>query len=449
MLTAQVKAHREFFLANTPDQRLFVALHLQPGEEMRLRPPLSVAFVVDTSGSMRQRVTAATGFGDMLFGSGKNKLTLLIEALNGLIHSGLLRDEDRLSLTQFDDSVEVILPFTSASERGKILAAIARLTRYDGGTNMGRGMQKAAPLLMRETGNRRMVVLTDGQTSDEKLVLKMARELADAQIPATTVGVGSDVNTALLTEVADLTQGRPIDVVPDSENPYPPAVRASDLPQALLGDLQSAANEVVTQVTLEIKTIRDVAVQRVTRVQPTQTEVDLARNPLLLGNLDAQTGSTFVIEFVVPARPPSRMRLGQLNIGYQLPTNGQTGQLPPIDLVVEYTAEDLLATRIDGEVMRWVQQRNVESLIVQATREMGSNPQKAGESLALARQMTERLGNASMTKVLDQALGELQSGNKVSVGTAKTLQIGAKTQTLGVQDKSLPSDEEIRKITGA
>lgn len=447
MLSVQVKAHREFFLANTPDQRLFVALHLQPGEGAQIRPPLSVAFVVDTSGSMRERVSAPTGFSDLLFG--KNKLTLLIEALNGLITSGLLREEDRISLTQFDDNVTVILPFTSAAEEGRILAAIQRLKQFNGATQMGQGMQKAFPLLRHEQGNRRMVVLTDGQTADEKLVLKVARELADAQIPATTVGVGSDVNTGLLTEVADLTQGRPMDVVPDSENPYPPAVRASELPQALLGDLRSAANEVVTGVTLGIKTIKDVVVERITRVQPTQTEVDMARQPMLLGNLDAQMGSTFVIELVVPARPPSRMRLGQLNIGFQIPGTQRSEQLPPIDLVVEYTAEDALATRIDPEVMRWVQQRNVEGLIVQATREMSTNPQKAGESLLVARQMTERLGNANMTRVLDQAIGELQSGNKVSVSTAKTLQIGAKTQTLGTQSGTLPTDEEIRKATGA
>lgn len=57
MLDAQIQLHREFFLSRTPGQRLFVALHLQPLEAARLsRPVLSVAFVVDTSQSMRERV---------------------------------------------------------------------------------------------------------------------------------------------------------------------------------------------------------------------------------------------------------------------------------------------------------------------------------------------------------------------------------------------------------
>lgn len=448
MIDAQVQAHREFFLANTPGQRLFVALHLQPQEAARVRPALAVAFVVDTSQSMRSRVTRPTGFGDLLFGGGKNKLELVIEALSGLVTSGLLLDSDHLSLTRFDDDASVLLPFTPATDQARVLARIEQLSRYSGGTHMGQGMQAATKLFRAERGNRRMVVLTDGQTTDERLVLSTAARLAEQQIPVTTIGVGQDVNTELLTKVADLTQGQPMDVVPDSENPGPPAVRASELPAALLGDLKNAANEVVTNVTLGIRTLKDVTVERVTRVQPTQSEVNLSRQPLMLGNLDAQGGSTFVIEFSVPARPAARVRLGQLLIGYEVPGVGQTGELPPQDVVVEFTADDSLAARINPDVMRWVQQRNIESLVVQATREARGDPQRAHESLMQARQLTERLGHHAMTRVLDQAIGELSAGKQISAGTAKTLQIGAKTQTLR-QEAGVPSDDEIRRMTGA
>ncbi|NJK44217.1 MAG: hypothetical protein HC933_07955 [Pleurocapsa sp. SU_196_0] len=70
--------------------------------------------------------------------------------------------------------------------------------------------------------------------------------------------------------------------------------------------------------------------------------------------------------------------------------------------------------------------------------------------------MTVKLGNAAMTQVLDQAKSELETGKGISAGTAKTIKMGAKTQTIkvgGPQDSGssngLPSDEEIRKLTGA
>ena len=63
--------------------------------------------------------------------------------------------------------------------------------------------------------------------------------------------------------------------------------------------------------------------------------------------------------------------------------------------------------------------------------------------------MTVRLGNSAMTQALDRAMGELSSSKTISLGTAKTLRLGSKTQTLSQGDSSLPSDEEIRRITGA
>ena len=55
-----------------------------------------------------------------------------------------------------------------------------------------------------------------------------------------------------------------------------------------------------------------------------------------------------------------------------------------------------------------------------------------------------------MTKVLDKALDELQTNKTISLGTAKTMRMGSKTQTLrATESEALPSSEEIRKLTGA
>ena len=144
------------------------------------------------------------------------------------------------------------------------------------------------------------------------------------------------------------------------------------------------------------------------------------------------------------------MRLAQLALTFEVPGAGYRGETEPLDVVVEFTANEALAARINSEVMRWVQQRNIEGLIHQATQQAENDPAGAQKTMELARAMTVRLGNGVMTQALDRAINELEGGKTVSVTTAKTLKIGAKTQTLRAGGSSdLPSDEDIRRMTGA
>jgi len=175
------------------------------------------------------------------------------------------------------------------------------------------------------------------------------------------------------------------------------------------------------------------------------------KTPYPLGNAAKGDWTVFILEFTLPARPPARIRLAQLGLTYQVPGQGYRGEVPPMDVVVEFTTDEALAARIDPEVMQWVQQRNLEQLIKQATVEARTDPSKAAKTLELARNLTVKLGNTAMTRALDQAVGELKSSKTISLGTAKTIKIGAKTQVLKQEPSGgdLPSDEEIRKITGA
>jgi Ca-activated chloride channel homolog len=263
--------------------------------------------------------------------------------------------------------------------------------------------------------------------------------------------VGEEWNEELLTELTDRTQGKPFYVVPDTQDPQPPAVRMSDLPGELVTELRHTANEVVTGLHLSVRTVREVTLERITRVSPTQNEVDRSGAPFYLGSAAAGEDTVFILEFTLPARSPARMRLAQLGLSYEVPGAGYRGETAPLDVVVEFTSSEALAAQIDSEVMAWVQQRNIEGLIRQATLQARSDPAQAQKTMELARAMTVRLGNGVMTKALDQAIGELGSGKTLSVTTAKTLKIGAKTQTLhaGGGSSDLPSPDEIRRMTGA
>ena len=444
MLSVNVVSHRDFLLANQDHQKLFLQLDLRPQQEAaRSRPDLAICFVVDTSGSMYEQVTA----------DGENKLDLVIQSLRGILNDDTaFRDEDRLALVQFDSKASVLVPFNDASQRTRLIAAVDRLSEYSGGTAMGDGMRKGLEVLAQESASKRMVVLTDGETFDEEVVREVNEQLLQQHIPVTVIGVG-DFNESLLTETADKTQGRLIDIVPDDQNPQAPSVRASDLPKAILGDVRAAAKEVVTDVEISIKTVKNVEINRITRVSPTQTEVDSSSAPYKLGNVSADEHSVFIVECTLPARDAIKMRLAQLGFTYKVPGKDFRGEIPPLDVVVEFTHDEQLAGQINQDVMRWVQQRNVEEMIKKATHyAQQGQAEQAVKTIKLAQNMTQRLGNSVMTQVLDNAIGELNSNKTISVGTQKTMKIGAKTQTMRASDGQLPggmSEEELRKLTGA
>ena len=460
MLKATLTLHREHLLTQTSNQKLFVALTVQPGAEASAaRPQLSAAFVVDTSGSMRETVTEPaerTGRTTVVDGQryevvrgAKSKMDLVVEALTGVFVSDLLQTDDRLALVKFDDDAEVLLPFTEARHREDVKGAAGRLSDFSGGTLMGAGMQEALELLRLEQGSKRLLLLTDGRTSDEDLVREVGAALAEERVAVTTIGVGEEWNEELLTELTDRTQGKPFYMVPDAQDPQPPAVRLSDLPDELLVELERTAREVVTGLRLNVRTVKDVTLERVTRVYPTQNEVDRTGAQLFLGSAAAGEDTVFILEFTLPARPNARMRLAQLALTFEVPGADYRGETEPLDVVVEFTTDEARAAKLDGEVMRWVQQRNIEGLIHQATRQAPNDPAGAQKTMELARAMTVRLGNGVMTKALDRAIGELSGGKTIGVATAKTLKVGAKTQTLQSGSDDLPSGEDIRRMTGA
>ena len=440
MLQINVKSHKEFFTPHTPGQRLFLQLSTAPEwATAQHRPEMNIVFVIDTSGSMRADVS----------GSPMNKLDLVVKSVEAVLDSAELQDGDRLAMVSFDDKARVDVPFVPAGNRARLRAAAHKLTRYSGGTHMGAGMQEALKLLERETGSKRVILLTDGETFDEDVVEAVSTALRDAHVPVTAIGVG-DFNEALLTEVADRTQGRVMDVVENQANPQPPSVAARDLPEAILGEVQQAQREVVTDMALTLRTVKGVDVNRITRVAPQQNEVDLTSKPYPLGNATSGEETTFIIECTLPERPFSRVRLAQLMLTYQVPGANYRGETSPVDVTVEYTTDETRLAVLDQGVLQWVQQRNVEGIIKHATIQMGTDPEAAAHTLRTAQNITRKLGNSNMTKVLDKALDELETSKTISLGTVKTIRMGSKTQTLRATEMDvLPPAEDIRKQTGA
>lgn len=189
-------AESEMLMTGTRDTFLGVWVDV-PDRRPEMRPPMEVALVVDTSGSMAGA-----------------KIENARNAASTLVRS--LKDGDIVALDAFSDAARTIVPPTrlDARSRRDILGAIASLTP-SGSTNMfdgltlAEGQVAAAPA---SHGLRRVVVISDGianvgPSSPETLGAIAERGLRfRAQV--TSLGVGNDYDERTLNALAVKSSGR-------------------------------------------------------------------------------------------------------------------------------------------------------------------------------------------------------------------------------------------------
>jgi Mg-chelatase subunit ChlD len=436
MLNLVLKPHRTHLKAQTTEpQKLFVMLRCIPERQVaQTRPPLALALVIDTSGSMRDEVDNTI------------KLERAIQAAHKLVDDPHLRPEDKIAIIQFDDESRILLPI-SPLQRGKAHQVIDTLRQYSGGTQMGKGMRNALNQLGKEPPEvaKRLILLTDGMTFDEEDCRALAIQLAETNTPIIAIGIGEEYNQDLLIELSDTTKGRSLHLQ-----------NIQQLDQFFSQEVQQAVREVVTDLRLKVQVVRGVTLDAITRVYPNLVEVPLGEQPYRLGNIPAGDYTVFILEFTVSGIPrlPSRVRLAQLTLWASAPGLKQRQvEFPPKELFVTFTNDETAIAQIDPEVLDYVQQKNVDNLVAQATRLLAQGKtQEARQTLQYAQRITQRLNNLGQTRLLQNALEELNRTGTISENTRRTLRMGGRTMTIK-SGKTEPieglSEEDIRKITGA
>ncbi|AKF06113.1 vWA domain-containing protein [Sandaracinus amylolyticus] len=157
------------------------------------RPPINLALVVDTSGSMEGRpiddARAATA------------------ALLDAMHDG-----DRLAVVAFHSSTEIVLPSTQI-DRGRIeeLREQVSALRATGTTDLGGGMRAGLEEVMRHydpQGINRVVLLSDGVPNDPTTIEPLAQAAGERGIAITALGLGTEYDETLLAAIAQRSGGR-------------------------------------------------------------------------------------------------------------------------------------------------------------------------------------------------------------------------------------------------
>ena len=466
MLHVILAPHRASLKANTADaQKVFAMLKLIPRAEVaRARPPQAYVLVIDTSGSMReyadqtaaQEAIAQQGLGGVPNRSadgtyqGYNlplptKLDKAVEAAHAVVDDDRFLPSDQIAIVHFDDDARTLLPLTPLADKDSAHQAIEALRQHSGGTHLARGLQLAQQALGKVPADvaKRLVLLTDGKTFDEPRCRPIAGQLAATNTPIIAVGIGDEYNEGLMIDLANISQGRAYHLQTMQE-----------LRQTLDIEVATSVKEVVTDLQATLAMVRGVALDSLARVYPSLAEVSLSEQPYRLGNVAAGDFTVYVLEFTVAgiARPPSRVRIAQVGLAGNAPGLGRREEFPVQDLFLNFTTDEAAVARVDEEVLGYVQQKNVDRLVDRALRTASRDPAEARRTLQVAAGMTQRLGNARATQLLERAMSELEQTGAISAGTVKTVRVGGRTQTVkpaGTQPaEGGLSDEEIRRLTG-
>jgi len=163
--------------------------------ETELVAPLNLALVIDRSGSM-----------DV-----PDKMPYLKQSLRIFLAS--LSPQDIVSIVTYSDSAEVLLPAQPVGDGDWIQTTVEQI-RPNGGTNLHAGMMLGFQEVERNFDarrNNRVILLTDGIANAG--ITDPARIAADALaynrrgIYLSTIGLGLELNDALLSQLADQGQG--------------------------------------------------------------------------------------------------------------------------------------------------------------------------------------------------------------------------------------------------
>ena len=160
------------------------------------RKPLNLTFVTDTSGSMREQ----------------NRMELVKHALRLLLTE--LDARDSISIIGFSNEARLVLPMTSATNRGVIESAIYGL-QPDGGTNPEAGLTmgyEVAALNLSQHSHSRVVLLSDGVgnigETDQNRLTESVRHQRERGIYLNTIGVGmNNHNDEFLEQLANKGDG--------------------------------------------------------------------------------------------------------------------------------------------------------------------------------------------------------------------------------------------------
>jgi len=403
---------------DTP-QVAYLRFEIVPSEAVaQVRMPINVSFVLDHSGSMKgdkmDRVRRATG-----------------RAFD------LLDGQDIASVVIFDHRTEVLLPAAPVANRRDAQQKISQI-RDAGGTKIAPAIEKALREIDKGGASaiRRMVLLTDGQTENEKECLIQATEAGKRGVPITALGVGKDWNEDLLIEMANRSGGT-ADYIDQPDK----------IVEYFQNTVQRAQATVVHNATLTLRLVQGITPRAVWQVFPLIS--NLGYRPVSdrdvvvpLGELESGAGRSLLIELLVDPRPVGQYRIGLAEVSYDVPALSLQGERTRAEIMLTFTADPALTGQVNAPVMNIVEKVSAFKLQTRALNDLASGD-VTGATQKLQSAVTRLLsqGEVELAQTMQQEIENLQQSGQLSSEGQKTMKFGTR-KTVRLSDLDVP--EELR-----
>lgn len=191
-MTLELRTDRSLVRAAATSTRyLHVSFTAPQASSSATRKPLSVAFVLDRSGSMEGQ-----------------KIELARKAVESAVH--MLRREDRFAVVVYDDQVDVLVEATHATPEARRMAAERlSIVHARGSTNLCTGWLHGCEQIADGVSPdmiARCLLLSDGLanvgTTDPDVLAERAAQLRAGYVVTSTFGVGADFDERLMASMA-------------------------------------------------------------------------------------------------------------------------------------------------------------------------------------------------------------------------------------------------------
>ncbi len=391
------------------EQAVYALVDIKAGAGATLGTmPMNFALVLDRSGSMDGE-----------------KMEHLKEAVGYVVDH--MSDGDSISVTIFDDQVETLVPSQPAKNRNEIKSLISQVIAR-GGTQISDGLKAGMEELKKGYGRdrvNRILLLTDGQTwDDEEACLKIADEAGKQGIAVTSIGIGDDWNEKLLLQIAERSRG-------DShwiQNP----IAILDAFRSEVAGMQSVA---ATNLKLTARMTSGVRPEKVHVTVPIIADVTGRTTKggsvfMELGSLDGKKGQMVLIEMRVPAQKAGISRIGQVEVSYDVPSQGVRNQITKHDLSVTFTPDAAEAAKVNAEVMNIVEKVSAFKLQTRALSEAeAGNIAAATQKLQAAATVLLNMGEDDLAETAEREILGLKKTGSLSAAGTKKLEYGTRKLT--------------------